>query len=91
MLANIERVEEILYAKGDNRIALIKRFQNEIWERDEGSSGETVELLADLAYDLDFYEPDPVRRAESSSFYGDKGLEVLLRSAIDGLRSLGAP
>jgi hypothetical protein len=88
---DIKRIEQILSAKGDNRIALIKSLQNEIWERDGSCSGEKVEILADLAYDLDFYEPDPAKRAESASFYDDRHLDALLQSAISDLRQLETP
>jgi hypothetical protein len=53
-----------------NRKKLINKFQELIWE-DESSS----ELLSNLAYDLDFYEPSEDWQKESPSYYGDQRLE----------------
>jgi len=48
------------------------------------------DILTDLAYDLDYYEPDPRARQESPSFYGPKRAVELIESALSELRSAGA-
>ena len=44
------------------------------------------EILADLAYDLDFYVSDPSRRREDASYYGE---ERLIREIRESLTKLG--
>jgi len=44
------------------------------------------EILADLAYDLDFYVSDPARRREDASYYGE---ERLIREIRESLTKLG--
>jgi hypothetical protein len=61
-----------------NRQKLISEFQEMVW-----SSEVNNELLSQLAYDLDFYEPDDVLRDEDRSFYGDIELEVLLKEFLE--------
>ncbi len=67
-----------------NRKQLIDKFQRTVW--DEESDSYEWECLRNLAYDLDFYEPDPKARSESSSFYGDNQIETLISSALERLR-----
>jgi hypothetical protein len=40
----------------------------------EGFNEREWEIMADLAYDLDFYLSDLVRRREDASYYGEKRL-----------------
>ena len=52
----------------------IRALQAMVWKSkgwDDGLSGEVVEALLDLAYDLDFYEPDPTLRAEDDAFFAE--------------------
>ena len=46
------------------------------------------DIFGDLAYDLDFYEPDPVARAEDSSYYGDERLKEEIQMALEKLANL---
>jgi hypothetical protein len=48
------------------------------------------EILADLAFDLDYYEPDPKARQEHTSFYGPVRAGELIEIALSRLRSEGA-
>lgn len=50
-----------------------------------------IDILNDLAYDLTFYEPDPVKRAEDEVFYGDCRLEKEILGAIEKIRGLARP
>ncbi len=64
------------------------RFERLVWDTEEiiGDDPLTDDILRDLAYDLDYYEPDPVARAESSAYYGDDGLEHVIQTALRRLR-----
>lgn len=69
-------------SKGEERESYIQEAQNLIWE-DETIQDETInDLLTDIAYVLDFYEPNKEWRRESASFYGDEQLEKELKSVI---------
>ena len=71
---------EILYKILDEKTSrkeLISEFQEKVW-----SSESEDELLSQLAYDLDFYEPVDRLRSEDSSFYGDEELESLLKAVL---------
>jgi len=68
------------------RVQLIKQFQKEIWSR--GGKGPYFEILAELALDLDYYEPDERMRREDPSFYGDDRLEEEIRQALRQLEQL---
>jgi hypothetical protein len=75
-------LEKILNDK-INRKELIKEFQSQIW-----NNAEAPEVLKDLAYDLDFYEPNEVLRMEDPSYYGDERLEKEVLTAIQKLDSI---
>ena len=61
----------------NNRKQLIYEFQNLILDDDDSN-----EILSELAYDLDFYEPNDEWRKEDPSYYGDSELEELIIAAI---------
>ena len=66
------------------RPTLIREFQEKIWnEEDYGNNENINEILRELAYDLDFYEPDKEWRKESLSYYGDKRLEQEVKVALE--------
>ena len=51
----------------------INAFQTMVWHSEEWEShysNNAVEVLRDLAYDLDFYVPDAQMRTEDPSYYG---------------------
>ena len=48
------------------------------------------EIIADLAYDLDYFEPNPVWRREDPSFYGPERAVEEIESALSQLRAVGA-
>lgn len=71
---------EILYkilVDKRNRRELISKFQEMIWDAEVKN-----DLLSQLAYDLDFYEPDKKLRIEDNSFYGDIELENLIEEVL---------
>lgn len=65
----------------------IAKFQQAVWDAPEDSSaGREWEILRDLAYDLDFYEPNETSRAESSSYFGDEQAEKEIEAALAKLK-----
>ncbi len=75
-------LNKILTEKEPIRIKLIKSFQNEVWG-DKSIIDETLnEILTELAYDLDFYEPNKEWRKEDTSYYGGERLEYLIKDGI---------
>lgn len=60
---------------GSSRVQAVRTFQSLVWsstQLTDDAAGER--LLRDLAYDLDFYEPDVGRRREDPSYFGDERL-----------------
>jgi hypothetical protein len=47
----------------------IALFQRLIWKEPLTGSSAVQEIMRELAYDLEFYEPDPRSRAEDPSFF----------------------
>lgn len=80
----IAMIESALRAQGSlsERVAAIRRFVDTV--DDEGPEWE---IARDLVWDLAFYEPDPIPRAEDGSFYGDDRLRALLLKALEQLRN----
>jgi hypothetical protein len=69
-----------------NRRALIGEFQSKVWnESDEFLGSAEGQIVGDLAYDLDYYEPDPSKRRESESYFDDERLELLINESLDNL------
>lgn len=74
-------LERILEEK-QNRKTLVKEFQMLIWN-DENAR----EILLELAYDLDFYEPNEEWQNENLNYYGDEKLETKIKSVIQELKN----
>lgn len=79
----MEILKKILTEKLDRR-RLISEFQELIWNNENAS-----EILSELAYDLDFYEPNEELRKEDPSYYGDDRLEEEIKSVIQKLQEQG--
>ncbi len=70
----------------ENRNILISQFQDYIWNENPKFDNEEQEnILCDLAYDLDFYEPNIAIRNEDKSYYGDEKLEIEIKLALKKL------
>jgi hypothetical protein len=63
-----------------HRKQLVKEFQQQIW-----NGTISHEILSELAYDLDFYEPNEALRKESLSYYDDVELEKLINNTLQKL------
>lgn len=81
----IEILERILTEKL-LRKQLIRNFQEKIWNADKIGDEEENKILSELAYDLDFYEPDETLRKEDLSYYGDERLEEEVKSVLEKLK-----
>jgi len=71
----MEILEKILQDK-QNRKVLIKEFQELVWNDNNAN-----EILSELAYDLDFYEPNEEWRKECQSYFGDDRLDEIVKAA----------
>jgi hypothetical protein len=55
----------------DDRPTLVRKFQKMVWDCKEMIHNQAIdEILCDLAYNLEFYEPDDIWRAQDPSFFG---------------------
>lgn len=60
----------------------IASFQRLVWKEPLAGSCAAQEILRDLAYDLEYYEPDPVARAEDPSFFDDDRAVAEVEAAL---------
>jgi hypothetical protein len=68
----------------------VKQFQSLVWQEQKSSVCEEVYIvLADLAYDLDFFELDPVSRVQDTAYYGHQRMEEEIKAAFRRLADLG--
>ena len=81
-------LKEILLKEKEKQ-ELIKTFQERVWNGDDYSSNKRVnEILSELAYDLDFYQPNESLRKESPSYYGQERLEKEIKEAIEKIKNI---
>jgi hypothetical protein len=72
------------------RPTLIRDFQKQVWNFDGTIHSESVDrVICDLAYDLDYYDPDPLWRKQDSSFYGEKRVAEEISAALLELQTVG--
>jgi hypothetical protein len=71
------KILEQILAEKQNRVVLIKEFQKLIWNKQDYN-----EILSELAYDLDFYEPNEEYRKENICYYGDDSLDKKINSVL---------
>jgi hypothetical protein len=68
---------------------MISEFQEYIWDdRVQVEQHDILAILRDLAHDLDYFEADPSRRAEDSSFFDEEKLKAEIDSALNSIKSL---
>lgn len=83
----INILRHILDAQLSERTNLIKELQNEIWNDESIQDDKLNEILSELAYDLDFYEPNEEWKKESPNYYGDERLNELLQLGIQQIEN----
>jgi hypothetical protein len=74
-----------LLSLGETRLNAIKEFQNTVWDDNSIDDENINDILTDIAYILDFYEPNEEWRKEDPGYYGDDKLEEVLKIAIQKL------
>jgi hypothetical protein len=68
----------------------ISQFRAAVWSGLDPAIPDPVrEVLRDLAYDLDYFEPDPYVRAEDATLYGHRRLELEIQEGLNKLRATG--
>lgn len=85
----IEKLKQIIASDGVERKKLIEEFQEKIWNDESNPDNPASEILSELAYDLDFYEPNEKLRSEDFSYYGDERLREEITSALRKLEAVG--
>lgn len=81
-------LKEILLKEVEKQ-QLIKAFQDRVWNGKDYSSNQKVnEILLELAYDLDYYQPKESFRKQSPSYYGQERLEKELSEAINRIKDI---
>ena len=78
----IETLNRILGVEKSMRKEIIMLLQNEIWNGEVIADKTLSEILQELAYDLDFYEPNKGWKEEDPSYYGNKRLEEIIKIGI---------
>jgi len=67
---------------------LIKNFQQIVLNTADEEEDKAWSIMRDLAYDLDLYEADPMRRARDYAFYDSSGALKKIKEAKDKLKEL---
>jgi hypothetical protein len=65
---------------------LIGEFQAKMWADEVTGPPDIIEVLRDLAYDLDYVEPDPGARMEDEAFQDLDRAELEIRRVIMAIR-----
>jgi hypothetical protein len=84
----IDFLNAILNENSYTRPQQIKIFQDYIWNDESIVDEKLNEFLSELAYDLDFYEPNDEWRKESPNYYNDEILEQKIMSAVQELKKI---
>lgn len=81
----ISKIRSIL-DDSENRQELVKKFQEDVWAGNYSENNSLNDILKALAYDLDYYEQDPLLRKEGG-YYGDDRLKEEIEDAIAKISS----
>jgi hypothetical protein len=77
---------DLLHTTLQNPINLaeaIRRMQHEVFNREQAFSSAVDEILRELAYDLDYFQPDPRVRSEDASLLDEERALEKIRVALD--------
>jgi len=83
---SIQLLQSILKVENPDRENIVKKFQNKVWNDKNIQDKYISDILSELAYDLDFYEPNLQLQEESPNFFGDDKLEILVKEGIKKLQ-----
>lgn len=88
----VEKLDKILDAvEANDRKKLVYDFQETVWNTDntdDVGADPVMEVLRDLAYDLEYYVADPKVRGEDPSFYGEDRLEREIKNSLSLIEKL---
>ncbi len=86
-IAKILNLLEIAVCEPHRLAEIVPVVQSEVW-RGELQEGPSAEILRDLAFDLDFYEPNPKARLEDPSFRSAAEIISEIQAVLKRLREL---
>jgi hypothetical protein len=86
-VAQIVKSLEDALMPGCDLVSAIKTVQQVIWTTPGDDEHEAWSVLRDLAYDLDFFEPNPRIRAEDPSFFDEDRARSEIREALARVRA----
>ena len=93
MSANFESIIaqlKVLVNQPTELAAGIPKVQQEIWRAKEGTEHDPLwEILRDLAYDLDYYQPNERVRSQDKSLYGEERALSEIRKGLAKLEGRG--
>lgn len=82
-----EKLLDHILEDTENTPKFICLLQNDIWNLDFSLSNKEAEILGDLAELMDYYEPDPIARAECpDNLFDKKQLIFLVKQALKELK-----
>ena len=87
-LKSIVRQLKVLLNRPSELAFGIPKIQQEIWRATEEDDPQW-EILRDLAYDLDFFQPDERVRSEDKSLYREERALTEIREALAKLEAAG--
>jgi hypothetical protein len=84
---SIIKLLERALAEPKNLSLYIVEIQEIAWDKiDEDAP--IFEVISDLAYDLEYFEPDPVKRSEDTSYFGEERAIMEIREALNRIREI---
>lgn len=85
IMTNIFKLLHEILEKPEKRLENINRFQNMIWDAKEPMIEDKIlwDDLCNLAYDIDYYEPDIDERKEEPSYYGESRLQEEVHAILN--------
>jgi hypothetical protein len=81
---------ELAISEPGKRAEYVRRFQDAVFQ-DDSLEGPVGGILRDLAYDLDFYQPDPHQRDEDAALFDDAHAVGEIERALQRIRVLLKP
>jgi len=87
----LNKIKELLLkiknSSFEEQIKYIEKLQNIIWNDETVEDESLNNILTDIAYIFDFYEPNENWRKEDPSYYGEERLEMEILSAIEKINN----
>ena len=86
IMEKVQAIKELLHTiqrtSGWPRMEAIRRIQTIILDEPDMPDEKIQQVFSDLAYDLNFYEDEPLDRDEKLGYYGDDKLIEVVDAAI---------